>query len=210
MKLFVAGSSFKSASVEVRERLAVAPSRLGCAGCRLKVFGELAEVVLLSTCNRVEIYGVASGPNRHVEALLGSLSSGGGDVVSPAYVHEGANAVRHLAKKGARAVLVSNRSLERAQALATEFGGRAVRFDECLGAMVEADIAVSSTGSPETILNRAQIETVMRERRGRPLCSRSVPALFDRHRGATRHRPGRARARKRLPLRHRRLGRSHA
>ena len=38
--------------------------------------------------------------------------------------------VRHFAKKGARSVLVSNRSFERAQNLATEFGGRAVRFDK--------------------------------------------------------------------------------
>ena len=40
--------------------------------------------------------------------------------------------VRHLAKKGARSVLVSNRSYDRALSLANEFGGRAVRFDECL------------------------------------------------------------------------------
>src|SRR5204863_3225023 len=56
--------------------------------------------------------------------------------------------VRHLAKKGARSVLVSNRSFDRAEALAAEFGGRAIRFDECLAAMVEADIVVSSTGCP--------------------------------------------------------------
>src|SRR6185369_14686712 len=48
--------------------------------------------------------------------------------------------VRHLAKKGARSVLVSNRSHERAVNLAAEFGGRAIRFDECLKGMFEADI----------------------------------------------------------------------
>ena len=56
--------------------------------------------------------------------------------------------IRHLAKKGARSVLVSNRSYDRALTLATEFGGRAVRFDDCLPAMAEADIVVSSTGCP--------------------------------------------------------------
>jgi glutamyl-tRNA reductase len=68
-----------------------------------------------------------------------------------------------------KSVLVANRSIERAQALAAEFGGRAVRLDECLQAMTEADIVVSSTGSPETILNRADLETVMKARRDRPL-----------------------------------------
>jgi glutamyl-tRNA reductase len=77
--------------------------------------------------------------------------------------------VRHLAKKGARSVLVSNRSFERAEGLANEFGGRAVRFDECLKGMTEADIVVSSTGSPQTILNRDDIASVMPARRNRPL-----------------------------------------
>ena len=77
--------------------------------------------------------------------------------------------IRHLAKKGARSVLVSNRSYDRALALATEFGGRAVRFDECLPAMAEADIVVSSTGSPQTILHREDVASVMAARRNRPL-----------------------------------------
>jgi glutamyl-tRNA reductase len=77
--------------------------------------------------------------------------------------------VRHLSKKGARSVLVSNRSYERALSLATEFGGRAVRFDECLKGMVDADIVVSSTGSPETILRREDIASVMTARRNRPI-----------------------------------------
>jgi glutamyl-tRNA reductase len=77
--------------------------------------------------------------------------------------------VRHLAKKGARSLLVSNRSYDRALALATDFGGRAVRFDDCLPAMAEADIVVSSTGSPQTILHRHDLASVMAARRNRPL-----------------------------------------
>jgi glutamyl-tRNA reductase len=77
--------------------------------------------------------------------------------------------VRHLNKKGARSVLVSNRSFERAEALAAEFGGRAIRFDECLTAMENADIVVSSTGCPHTILHREDVARVMSARRNRPL-----------------------------------------
>ena len=69
--------------------------------------------------------------------------------------------IRHLAKRGARSVLVSNRSYDRALSLANEFGGRAVRFDECLTAMAQADIVVSSTGSPQTILHRDDVASVM-------------------------------------------------
>ena len=77
--------------------------------------------------------------------------------------------IRHLAKKGTRSVLVSNRSYDRAVNLATEFGGRAVRFDECLTAMIEADIVVSSTGATQTILRREDIAALMPARANRPL-----------------------------------------
>ncbi len=76
MKLFVAGLSYKTAPVELREKLAVHPSRLRCHGCRLKLGGNLAEVVLLSTCNRVEIYGVTPEGQRQRSPAL-SASFGG-------------------------------------------------------------------------------------------------------------------------------------
>ena len=79
MKLFVAGLSYKTAPVELREKLAVHPSRLRCHGCRLKLGGNLEEVVLLSTCNRVEIYGVTPKVNGNVHRLFrGALDGRGG------------------------------------------------------------------------------------------------------------------------------------
>jgi len=59
--------------------------------------------------------------------------------------------IRHFAKKGARSILVSNRSFDRAVQLAGEFGGQAVRFENCLQAMGAADIVVASTGCPHTL-----------------------------------------------------------
>jgi len=65
---------------------------------------------------------------------------------------------------------VANRTLERAQELAREIRGRAVNYmDEGLAAMREADIVVSSTGCPETILDREDVEAVMKARPNRPL-----------------------------------------
>jgi glutamyl-tRNA reductase len=64
---------------------------------------------------------------------------------------------------------VSNRSFERAETLAQDIGGRAVRFDDCLAAMAEVDIVVSSTGCPHTILHRDDIAKIMPARRNRPL-----------------------------------------
>jgi glutamyl-tRNA reductase len=74
-----------------------------------------------------------------------------------------------LTKRGARSVLVANRSPERAQLLAAEFGGRALPFEERMNALAEADILVSSTGSPTTVLHKDEIAQILPARRNRPL-----------------------------------------
>ena len=77
--------------------------------------------------------------------------------------------VKHLAKRGAKTVLVANRSVERAEKLAAEFGGRAVRLEDSAAALTAADILVSSTGSPDLVLQRADVEKILPARRNRPL-----------------------------------------
>lgn len=283
MSIFVAGLSYKTAPVAVREQLAVAPSKVGCHACRLKIVGTLEEVVLLSTCNRVEIYGVTPEVNGNIKSLfqllakfpcdlrehlyietgvdalkhLFSVTSGldsmvlgeteitgqvkaayeqaqsarltgpvlnrvfqkalhtAKEVRSHTHIQRGATSVgsvavelaekifahglseqtvcilgagqmgetviRHLAKKGAKSILVSNRSFDRATALATEFGGEAFRLDDRLTAMERADIVVASTGCPQVLLNRDDVERLMQARRYRPLflIDISVPRNID-------------------------------
>jgi len=271
MKIFVAGLSYKTTPVEVREKLAVHRSRLQCSGCRLKLRGNLSEVVLLSTCNRVEIYGVSPWIHGRVLQLFQELTNSDFDFTPHLYVKEGAEAarhlfavasgldsmvlgeteitgqvknayqaakdagltgkrmnrlfqtacqvvkqirtntaigrgatsvgsvaveltekvfdrdlsdktvmilgagkmgeacVKHLAKRGAKTVLVANRSVERAEKLAAEFGGRTVRIEDSAAAMTEADILVSSTGSPDIVLRREDVEKILPARRNRPL-----------------------------------------
>src|SRR6266480_8021775 len=96
MKLFVAGVSHKTAPVEVREQLAVTPSHLVDAAEVLKLFGYLDEVVLLSTCNRVEIYGTTRQSIDSIKSALQLLSSEPGDLDPYIYVHKDAEAARHL------------------------------------------------------------------------------------------------------------------
>src|SRR5438067_506192 len=96
MKLFVAGVSHKTAPVEVREQLAVTPSHLVDAAEVLKLFGYLDEVVLLSTCNRVEIYGTTRQSIDSIKSALQLLSSEPVDLDPYIYVHKDAEAARHL------------------------------------------------------------------------------------------------------------------
>ena len=96
MKLIAAGISHKTAPVELREQLAVQPSELPICASTLKLCGHLDEVVLLSTCNRVEIYTVTERPTTDIKSLIQLLSSEPRKLDDQIYVHEDAAAVRHL------------------------------------------------------------------------------------------------------------------
>src|SRR5438874_3340022 len=96
MKLFAAGVSHKTAPIELREQLAVKQSELGDLAFVLKCFGHLDEIVLLSTCNRVEIYGATRQARGHIRSLLQLLCAEPGDLDPHIYLFEGAAAVRHL------------------------------------------------------------------------------------------------------------------
>ena len=58
MHVFVTGVNFRTASIDVLEKLFVKENELGISFEKLRTEKELDEAVLLSTCNRVELYGV--------------------------------------------------------------------------------------------------------------------------------------------------------
>ncbi len=76
---------------------------------------------------------------------------------------------RALQSRGVKKITVTNRSPERAAALAAELGGRAVPFENWPEEFARIDIAISSTAAPHHILDRATLEPLMRRRRNRPL-----------------------------------------
>jgi len=96
VKLFAAGISHKTAPVELREQLAVKQSEIVDLAFVLKCFGHLDEIVLLSTCNRIEIYGTTRHATRHIKSLLQLLCPEPRDLDPHIYLYEGAAAVRHL------------------------------------------------------------------------------------------------------------------
>lgn len=76
---------------------------------------------------------------------------------------------RALLSRGARSVLVANRSYERAAVLAKELGGRAVQFEDWAREFGRIDIVISSTAAPHPILDRGKLESLTKHRRDRPL-----------------------------------------
>ena len=64
---------------------------------------------------------------------------------------------------------MSNRSFERAEELARELNGKAVRFEDWAAAFASIDILISSTSAPHYILDAARLAPLMKLRKNRPL-----------------------------------------
>ena len=275
MSVVVIGLSHRSAPVELRERFAFAESEIPEALQQLRESGLITEGVVLSTCNRVEIYAatalapddrffarvkkffiehhaydgalgdelytfaephslhhlfkVAAGldsmvigeteifgqlkkaydlafQHKHTGARLNkafqrafnvakhirtatNIQRGSVSVMSAAVElaekifttlaeHEvlviGAGetsekTARALQSRGVSKITVTNRSPERALALAAELGGRAVPFENWPEEFEQIDIAISSTAATTHILDRAKLEPLMKRRQHRPL-----------------------------------------
>ena len=274
MPVVVVGLSHRTASVAVRERLAFAPDAIPPALQRLRETGLATEAVILSTCNRVELYAatdrepaaaleavrrflletralaeplttelyacsepeslehlfrVASGLDSmvlgeteilgqmkkayevalqagHTGRLLNkafqrafnvakhirthtsiqrgnvSVSSVAVDLAEHIFASLAERTVmvigagemsektaRSLLSRGARGIVVTNRSVERAAALATELGGRAVPFDQWAAEFAQLDIIISSTSAPGYVLDCARLEPLLKLRRHQPL-----------------------------------------
>lgn len=272
MVLLAYGINHKTASVDLREKLAFAPDRVICALNEVREQARLREVAILSTCNRTELYcsaeaqdsgrllgwlshyhslpveqitrcayefwqdaavrhlmRVASGLDSMVlgePQILGQLKSAyavaqeartvgpelgrlfqhtfsaakqirtdtgiGTNPVSVAFAAVkltkhifsdlkkttalliGAGetielVARHLHEQGVRNIIVANRTLSRANALAEEFNGHAIVLGDIPLVLHQADIVISSTASPLPILGKGAVEHALKVRKRRPM-----------------------------------------
>lgn len=274
MNIIVVGLSHKTASVDIREKVAFSPTNMGKPLKALVDIPDITEAIIVSTCNRVEIYAtthdIAGGIARVKRFLADYHNLSLENIESHLYAHHGEEAIRHvfrvassldsmvvgepqilgqiktsygyaaefkssgiilnrflhkafsvakrvrtetkiassavsvafaavelsrkifdelsdktvmligagemceLAAKhflnnGVRGVMVTNRTFERAERLAEEFGGRAVPFDELFEYLHKADIILSSTGAPHCIIGPRDLEEVMRRRKHKPM-----------------------------------------
>jgi len=274
MNIVVVGLSHKTATVEIREKLAFSPTQMGKPLGALLALDGITEGVIVSTCNRVEIYvttrDIAGGIARvkrfladyhnfpletleqHIYSLhgedairhvfrvassldsmvvgepqiLGQIKTSYGyaaeyrssGIILNRFLHKafsvakrvrtetkiassavsvafaavelakkifndlsdktvmliGAGemcelAAKHFLNSGVRGLMVTNRTFERAEKLAEEFDGKAVRFDDLFDQLHKADIVLSSTGAPHTIIGAGDLDGVMRRRRQKPM-----------------------------------------
>lgn len=269
MNILCAGLNHRNAHLDVRERFAVRESEMAEVLGRIRAIDGVSGAVMLSTCNRVELYAASLCPLRALDGFRSILSERAG-LEAPLYHHDTPRAVRHLFRvasgldsmvigeteilgqvkraysvaseagaatrplhrlfqhafrvaksvrtetqitsgptsvgsvavelagkifgslegrrvmilgageisertarslqsRGVRSVIVSNRTYERAAALAAEIGGMALHFDHWEKAFADIDILISSTNAPHMILTPEKIAPLMRLRGGAPL-----------------------------------------
>jgi glutamyl-tRNA reductase len=266
-ELFLVGLSHKSAPIEVRERVALTGEALKAALEELKASPAVEEAMVVSTCNRVEVFVRAGAEEaarrfftsradraaehlyvkrgdeavRHLfrvaasldsmvvgeQQILGqvkeayglasaALAAGGfmsrlcnrafatakrvrtetdigrgatsmsqvavdlvakifGDLAGRSILLAGAGKMGALSAKalkvlGADRILVTNRSPERGQALAAQVGGSFRGWDELPRLLIEADVAIVSTGAPGYVITPELVQAATRQRRHRDLC----------------------------------------
>jgi len=274
MNIIVVGLSHKTATVEIREKVAFSPNLIEKPLRELVALDEIVEGVIVSTCNRVEIYAttrdIAGGiarikrfmadyhhipletleshlysyhsetAIRHVFRVASSLDSmvvgepqilgqiktsygyaaeyKSSGIILNRFLHKafsvakrvrtetkiassavsvafaavelakkilgslsdktvmliGAGemcelAAKHFMNSGARGVMVTNRTFERAERLAEEFSGEAVPFEELFQHLHRADIVLSSTGAPHVIIGPKDVEEVVKRRKFKPM-----------------------------------------
>jgi len=268
--IFCFGLSHATAPVELRERVAVSAKETPLAVQELTALEGVREAVVLSTCNRMEIYAAAESPGapaqveawlrrrfeitdtspffrhqqedaaRHLFSVVSGLESmvlgeteifgqvkdayaaahqagGTARVLNKLFQHSfrvgkivrnttdiqrgstsvGSVAVelaekifgdlkdsrvmllgagemsrrcaQSLQSRGARGIVVSNRSHDRAIELAAEMSGHAIHFEQWPAEAAQVDVIISSTAAPHTVIHPDQILPAMRRRRGRPL-----------------------------------------
>jgi glutamyl-tRNA reductase len=100
MKVFVVGLNHKIADVDVREKLAFNGPKLVEGLIRFRELPEVEEAIILSTCNRVELYANVSDTRPASEAIKNFLSEfhniNRASLENALYMYDDMNAVRHV------------------------------------------------------------------------------------------------------------------
>jgi glutamyl-tRNA reductase len=155
---------------QVKEAFAVARAS-GTVGSQLEHLLQGAFAAAKKVRSETEIgsnsVSIASVAVEMARKIFGSLQGRTVFLVGAGKMSE--LAARHLVQQGAGAILVTNRTQERAQRMAEPFNGRVIPFEQLYEAATQADIVISSTGAPHPIFRREHGQAFMHRRRNRPM-----------------------------------------
>jgi len=127
----------------------------------------VAKQVRTDTAIGASAVSVASAAVRLAEQIFNTLAEqtvlliGAGDMIELC--------ARHLREHGLGHMIVANRTVERAQLLAGQFGADAISLAEMPSRLADADIVITSTASQLPILGKGTVERALKARRHRPM-----------------------------------------
>jgi len=127
----------------------------------------VAKQVRTDTAIGASAVSVASAAVRLARQIFSELSEqtvlliGAGDMIELC--------ARHLKEQGIGHMIVTNRTVERAQQLAAVFGAEAISLAEMPTRLADADIVISSTASQLPILGKGAVESALKARRHQPM-----------------------------------------
>ncbi len=100
MNILVVGLSHKTAPVSIRERVAFPPTAMEKPLHEMRALPSINEAVIVSTCNRVELYATSNQPDVGIHQLKSFFASYHGmdleELESHLYDYQGADAIRHV------------------------------------------------------------------------------------------------------------------
>jgi glutamyl-tRNA reductase len=185
MTIVNVGISHRVAPAGVLERLVVSSAELGDALARLHAVPSIDEVVVLSTCNRVEVYAAASGPAEPVtRAVAGLLAARGrfpvDEVQRMARVGVGAAAVEHLFSVacGLDSMAVGEEQIVAQIKAAARAAATAGTTGPTVTGLIDAALRASKRARTETTISTAGISLV---RAGLDLAQAHLGGLAARH-----------------------------
>ncbi|MDO8705242.1 MAG: glutamyl-tRNA reductase [Sulfuricaulis sp.] len=127
----------------------------------------VAKQVRTDTAIGASAVSVASAAVRLAKQIFNQLSEqtvlliGAGDMIELC--------ARHLKEHGVGHMIVANRTVERAQLVANQFGAEAISLTEMPLRLADADIVISSTASQLPILGKGTVESALKSRKHRPM-----------------------------------------
>src|SRR5439155_924339 len=180
MEIVLVGLNHRTAPVEVREKVSFTAEQAQRACEELRARGILEETLVLSTCNRSEVYGVppetelgtrpmsvASAGVKMAERIFGKLNGHRALVVGAGTLSE--QVVADLGDRGVGQLSVMNRPRDRAEDLAKQYDGRVTEWGAWDTALQSPDVVVSSVSAEEPVLRRDVVERAMAARGNRAL-----------------------------------------
>jgi glutamyl-tRNA reductase len=139
------------------------------AGKRVRTETEIATHPLSVTSIALELAGKVFGELTEKTVLV--LGAG----------ETGSLFAQQASEAGVQDVIVSNRTPERAEAVARKISGSVLAWQEFPRELARADLVVGTTASPDPVVRRADVEEAMRQRRGKPMffLDLSIPRNID-------------------------------